>query len=112
MEGEGQLIYSKDDKKERVSYKGNFNEGKRSGKRKLIWKDGTTHDGNFENDSINGFGVYTFQKKMKENSMKVIGRSTKCQKKENMSGTMENNMRKTLKMEITKELKRRHRRLL
>jgi hypothetical protein len=62
MDGEGELIYPKDDKFNRVSYNGNFKDGKRSGKGKLVWKDGSKYMGDFEKDLRNGFGVYTYSK--------------------------------------------------
>jgi hypothetical protein len=37
-----------------------------------------------------------FQKKVQQTTMKVIGRMTKCQEKENLFGKMEQNMRGTL----------------
>ncbi len=60
MEGEGELNYPKDDKVQRVSYKGNFKEGKQSGKGTLVVKTGAKYEGSFENNLYNGFGVYTY----------------------------------------------------
>ena len=62
MDGEGDLIYSKDDKFNQVSYIGNLKDGKQSGKGKLVFKDGEKYEGDFENDLRNGFGVYTYSK--------------------------------------------------
>ncbi len=62
MNGEGELIYPKDDKHNRISYNGNFNEGLRSGKGKLIWKNGAKYEGNYNNGVRNGFGVFTYSK--------------------------------------------------
>ncbi len=62
MHGEGELIYPKDDEHSRLSYNGNFEDNKRSGKGKLIWKSGAKYEGDFENGLRNGFGVYTYSK--------------------------------------------------
>jgi hypothetical protein len=45
MDGEGELIYPKDDQFNRVSYNGNYKDSKQSGKGKLIWKDGNKYEG-------------------------------------------------------------------
>ncbi len=50
MDGEGEQIYPKDDEHSRLSYNGNFQDGKRSGKGKLVWKNGEKYEGDFEND--------------------------------------------------------------
>ncbi len=60
-----------------------------SGKGKLVWKNGKKYEGDFENGDFNGFGVYT---------MKVIGRMTWDQEKENLSGKMDQSKNKYMKM--------------
>jgi hypothetical protein len=58
--------------------------------KKLVWKDGTKQEGNFENGSLE---FTPFQKKMQQTTMKAFGRITGCQEKESLSGKMEGNMR-------------------
>jgi hypothetical protein len=44
------------------SYKGDFKDGKQSGKGKLSWKDGSKYEGDFKNSIRHGFGVQTYSK--------------------------------------------------
>ncbi len=62
FDGEGELIYPKDDIINRVSYNGQFKEGEISRKGNLLLKSGAKYEGDFENGRFNGFGVYTYPK--------------------------------------------------
>jgi hypothetical protein len=62
MDGEGELTYAKAGTFYQASYNGNYKDDKKSGKGKLVWKDGSKYEGDFENGLRNGFGVYTYSK--------------------------------------------------
>jgi hypothetical protein len=62
--GFGVYTYSKE--KETDYYEGHWKDDKKSGKGKLVGKNGSKYEGDFDNDNFNGFGVATFSKERSE----------------------------------------------
>ena len=77
------------------------------GKGKFIWKDGSSYEGEFENNIINGYGRLTssYYLTLKANMFGVIienmkdnGLNIKCKEKESLLGQTEKHMKECTKM--------------
>ncbi len=73
--GFGVHTYSKESTNQ--YYEGHWKNAKKSGKGKLVWKNGSKYEGNFENGDFNGFGIYTFSKEDAEDYYEVHWKENK-----------------------------------
>ena len=60
IHGHGVETYSPTDQFNRVSFEGEFIEGKKVGNGTMIWKNGAKYIGGFSNDDLHGYGVEIF----------------------------------------------------
>ena len=58
--GKGIIYYKSDDSNNRVSYDGDWVNGKRDGYGTITWKDGDKYVGNWKDDKENGYGTYYY----------------------------------------------------
>src|SRR3989338_2337474 len=56
-EGQGTLIYPKDDPRARLSYTGEFLRDQRSGRGRLVWKNSAEYVGEWKEDRMHGHGI-------------------------------------------------------
>ena len=73
-EGVGEITYSEKDEGERTRYIGDFLNNHRTGKGKLIWRDGQLYEGDFVHDVMQGFGILSYCHHDAQNRSKYIGR--------------------------------------
>ncbi len=57
--GLGKYTYARDDIDGRDYYIGEFQDGEKNGNGKQIWRNGTTYDGEWQNDLRHGLGVFS-----------------------------------------------------